>query len=34
LIEDAGLVVSARLDREGIAGLERTPQAYVLARKP
>lgn len=34
LIEEAGLVVSARLDREGIAGLERTPQAYVLARKP
>jgi SAM-dependent methyltransferase len=34
LAEDAGLVVSARLDREPVPGVELTPQGYVLARKP
>ncbi|GAA0631270.1 class I SAM-dependent methyltransferase [Sporichthya brevicatena] len=34
LAEGAGLVVSARLEREPVEGHERTPQGYVLARKP
>lgn len=34
LARDAGLIVSARLEREPVAGVERTPQGYVLARRP
>ncbi|WP_019877153.1 class I SAM-dependent DNA methyltransferase [Sporichthya polymorpha] len=34
LAEGAGLVVSARLEREAVERHERTPQGYVLARKP
>ena len=34
LAESAGLVVSARLEREPVPEVEVTPQGYVLARKP
>ncbi|MFJ2776269.1 class I SAM-dependent DNA methyltransferase [Kitasatospora sp. NPDC087315] len=34
LARTAGLEITARLVREPVAGVEKTPQAYLLARKP